>query len=117
MVIDWREWIERYVHQVVRRLPRDRREEVADDIRERLTSEVESRLQGSERDAEKVALERLAAMGDPADVAYRLAPDQTVLIGPRILPFFWQCAVGVLVVHLAFTALWLRGFRALFGTE
>lgn len=111
MVVDWREWIERYVHQVVRRLPRDRREDVGDDIRERLTSEVESRLQGSDRDAEKVALERLAAMGDPADVAYRLAPDHTVLVGPRILPFFWQCAAGVLVVHLAFTALWLRGFQ------
>ena len=50
-------------------------------------------------------------MGDPAQVAYRLAPDQTVLVGPRILPFFWKCAAGVLFVHLAFTALWLRGFH------
>lgn len=110
MIVDWREWIERYVHEVVRRLPRDRREEVADDLRARLTAEVESRLDGSDRSAEKIALERLSAMGDPAELAYGLAPDQTVLIGPRILPFFWKCAAGVLLVHLAFTALWLRGF-------
>jgi hypothetical protein len=50
-------------------------------------------------------------MGDPAEVAYRLAPDQSVLVGARILPFFWKCAAGVLLVHLAFTALWLRGFH------
>jgi hypothetical protein len=110
MIIDWREWIERYVHEVVRRLPRDQRAEVADDLRARLTAEVESRLDATDRPADKVTLERVAAMGDPAEVAYRLAPDQTVLVGPRILPFFWKCAVGVLLVHLAFTALWLRGF-------
>lgn len=111
MIIDWRDWIERYVHEVVRRLPRDRREEVADDLRDRLTTEVEAHLHGSDRTAEKIALERMAAMGDPAEVAYRLAPDQTVLVGPRVLPFFWKCAAGVLLVHLAFTALWLRGFH------
>jgi hypothetical protein len=110
MIVDWREWIERYVHEVVRRLPRERRGEVADDLRSRLTAEVESRLDASDRPADKIALERVAAMGDPAEVAYGLAPDQTVLVGPRILPFFWKCAVGVLLVHLAFTALWLRGF-------
>jgi hypothetical protein len=110
MIVDWREWIERYVHEVVRRLPRDRREEVANDLRARLTAEVEARMDGSDRTAEKIALERISAMGDPAELAYDLAPDQTVLIGPRILPFFWKCAAGVLLVHLAFTALWLRGF-------
>ena len=66
MIVDWREWIERYVHEVVRRLPRDRRVEVADDLRTRLTAEVETRLDGSDRTAEKIALERLSAMGDPA---------------------------------------------------
>jgi hypothetical protein len=111
MIVDWREWIERYVHEVVRRLPRDRRADVAADLRARLTAEVESRLAGSDRPADKVALERISAMGDPAEVAYRLAPEQTVLVGPRVLPFFWKCAAGVLLVHLAFTVLWLRGFH------
>jgi len=111
MIIEWSEWIDRYVHEVVRRLPRDRRAEVADDLRARLTGEVEARLDATDRSADKIALERLAALGDPADVAYRLAPDQAVLVGPRILPFFWKCAAGVLLVHLAFTALWLRGFH------
>lgn len=110
MLIEWREWIDRYVHEVVRRLPRDRRADVAEDLRAQLTGEVEARLEETDRPADKIALERLAAHGDPAEVAYRLAPDQAVLVGPRILPFFWKCAAGVLLVHLAFTALWLRGF-------
>lgn len=111
MIIDWREWIERYVHEVVRRIPRDRRVEAADELRSRLTAEVESRLEASDREPERVALERLAEMGDPADLAYQLAPEQTVLVGPRVLPFFWKCVAGVLIVHLAFTALWVTGFR------
>ncbi|HYO46108.1 MAG TPA: hypothetical protein VEY33_05410 [Gemmatimonadota bacterium] len=111
MIIQWSEWIDRYVHEVVRHLPRDRRAEVADDLRARLTGEVEARLDATDRSADKIALERLSALGDPAEVAYRLAPDQAVLVGPRILPFFWKCAAGVLLVHLAFTALWLRGFH------
>ena len=111
MIVEWHEWIDRYVHEVVRRLPRDRRAEVADDLRARLTSEVEARRRESDLPADKIALEQLAAMGDPAEVAYRLAPDQSVLVGARILPFFWKCAAGVLLVHLAFTALWLRGFH------
>jgi hypothetical protein len=111
MIIEWHEWIDRYVHEVVRRLPRDRRAEVADDLRARLTSEVEARRVESDLPADKIALEQLAAMGDPAEVAYRLAPDQSVLVGARILPFFWKCAAGVLLVHLAFTVLWMRGFH------
>jgi hypothetical protein len=111
MIVEWHEWIDRYVHEVVRRLPRDRRAEVADDLRARLNSEVEARRRESDLPADKIALEQLAAMGDPAEVAYRLAPDQSVLVGARILPFFWKCAAGVLLVHLAFTALWLRGFH------
>lgn len=111
MIIEWSEWIDRYVHEVVRRLPRDRRADVADDLRARLTGEVEARLDSTDRSADKIALERLAALGDPAEVAYGLAPHQAVLVGPRILPFFWKCAAGVLLVHLAFTALFLRGFH------
>ena len=111
MIVEWHEWIDRYVHEVVRRLPRDRRAEVADDLRARLTSEVEARRRDSDLPADKIALEQLAAMGDPAEVAYRIAPDQSVLVGARILPFFWKCAAGVLLVHLAFTVLWLRGFH------
>ena len=111
MIVEWHEWIDRYVHEVVRRLPRERRAEAADDLRARLTAEVEARRRESDLSADKIALEQLAAMGDPAEVAYRLAPDQSVLVGARILPFFWKCAAGVLLVHLAFTALWLRGFH------
>jgi hypothetical protein len=111
LIVAWNEWIERYVHEVIRRLPRDRRAEVAEDLRARLTGEIEARLGETDRPADKVALERLAAMGDPSEVAYQLAPDQAVLVGPRILPFFWKFAAGVLLVHLAFTALWLRGFH------
>ena len=111
MIVEWHEWIDRYVHEVVRRLPRDRRPEAADDLRARLTSEVETRRRQSDLPADKIVLEQLTALGDPAEVAYRLAPDQSVLVGARILPFFWKCAAGVLLVHLAFTALWLRGFH------
>ena len=111
MIVAWQEWIDRYVHEVVRRLPRDLRAETAEDLRARLTAEVEARRRESDLPADKIALERLAAMGDPAEVAYRLAPDQSVLVGARILPFFWKCAAGVLLVHFAFALLWLRGFH------
>jgi hypothetical protein len=79
MIVDWREWIERYVHEVVRRLPRDRREEVADDLRARLTTEVETRLDGSDRTAEKIAPSDCLRW-DPAG-RLRAGSDQTVLIG------------------------------------
>jgi hypothetical protein len=111
MLVEWHEWIDRYVHEVARRLPRERRAEAADELRARLTSEVEARRRESDLPADKIALEQLAAMGEPSEVAYRLAPEQAVLVGARILPFFWKCAAGVLLAHVAFTVLWLRGFH------
>ena len=111
MIIEWRDWIERYVYEVAPPSasgPAGRRGRRSPGAPDRRRGRV--RLEGrSARPTDRPREDLRHGRSSGGRVSAR--PDQTVLVGPRILPFFWKCAAGVLFVHLAFTALWLRGFH------
>lgn len=83
------DFIERYVQEVARRLPRDQREDVTRELRSSLEDSLESRA-GAPLDQidEDSAIELLLDFGSPQDVAasYRTGPDY--LIGPAHYPSF-----------------------------
>lgn len=111
---EWRQWIERYVAEVARRLPKDSRSDVAEELRSLLTEQVEERIAAGEGPPEDVALETIARLGEPAEVARRYAPDRAVLIGPRLFPAF-KVAVGLFLgLYVALTAAWLAGVHTSF---
>ncbi|MGH7587716.1 MAG: hypothetical protein ACRELU_03885 [Gemmatimonadota bacterium] len=104
---NWQDWIERYVHEVARRLPRGARADVAGELRSLLTDEIEERIAGEpDRPAEEIALERIAAFGEPDVAARRYAPDQGYLIGPGLYPAFRTGVMIVLGVYAVLALLW-----------
>lgn len=105
---EWQKWIERYVRQVARRLPKGARGDVAGELRSLLTDEVEERIAAEpSRPAEELALDRISAFGDPAAVARRYAPTDGYLIGPALYPAFRMAALIVLGVYGVLAVLWV----------
>lgn len=92
-----KEWIDRYVHEVGRRLPGKQRTDVELEMR----SLIEDELDGLGHDpAEDEVLAVLAKFGPPDEISVRYgAPN--VLIGPVLLPVFRIVAGIVLVVQAA----------------
>ncbi|MFC9976239.1 permease prefix domain 1-containing protein [Spirillospora sp. NPDC127200] len=76
---------ERYVHEVVRRIPADQRADIADELRATIADTVEAH-----RDADPAAAERevLTEMGDPVRLAARYAGRPLALIGPELYPSY-----------------------------
>lgn len=111
---EWSEWIERYVREVSRHLPKGSRADVAEELRSLLAEQVEERIAVADRPAEEIALEVIGGFGEPSEVAGRYAPDRALLIGPRLFPVF-KIAVGIyLGVYAALTAAWLAGYSMTF---
>ena len=69
-----REWMERYIYQVVRRLPKAQRGEVEMELRELISDMFEEK--GSMEDV-------LAALGNPAVFAGQYRDGSRCLIGPE----------------------------------
>ncbi|MGH7562872.1 MAG: hypothetical protein ACREK5_00400 [Gemmatimonadota bacterium] len=106
-MIKWQEWIERYVRQVARRLPRGARADVAGELRSLLTDEIEERIAAEpRRPAEEIALERISAFGEPAAVARRYSADKEHLIGPALYPAFRTAVAIVLGIYAVLALLW-----------
>ncbi|MBB6345893.1 HAAS signaling domain-containing protein [Nonomuraea muscovyensis] len=88
---------ERYVHEVVRRIPADQRDDVADELRATIADTIEARdpaVQGAaERDV-------LTEMGDPIRLAARYADRPLALIGPDLYPAYIRLLAVVLSVVL-----------------
>ncbi|MGH7572701.1 MAG: HAAS signaling domain-containing protein [Gemmatimonadota bacterium] len=104
---NWQDWIERYVREVARQLPREARADVAGELRSLLTDEIEERIAGEPgRPAEEIALDRISAFGDPSVVARRYAPDREYLIGPALYPAFRTGVMIVLGVYAVLALLW-----------
>jgi hypothetical protein len=81
---------ERYVHEVVRRIPADQRDDVADELRATIADTVEARDSG---DPER---EVLTEMGDPIRLAARYADRSLALIGPELYPAYVRLLVVLL---------------------
>lgn len=82
---------ERYVHAVVRRIPADQRDDVAQELRATITDAVEARegkavASGGDRPAPERAV--LMEMGDPIRLAARYADRPLTLIGPTLYPTY-----------------------------
>src|SRR5262249_18639896 len=74
------ELIESYVTDVAVRLPRKQRNDVAFELRELLTEELQAKAEATGRDADAaMATELLQAFGRPVDVAARYRPTLTVI--------------------------------------
>lgn len=74
---------DRYVHEVVRRIPANQRDDVADELRATITDTVEARdVEGTESAERDV----LTEMGDPTRLAARYADRPLALIGAELYP-------------------------------
>ncbi|GAA1539980.1 permease prefix domain 1-containing protein [Actinomadura kijaniata] len=71
---------ERYVHEVVRRVPADQRAEIGDELRATIADALEG------RGADERAV--LAEMGDPIRLAARYADRPLSLVGPELYPAY-----------------------------
>lgn len=80
---------ERYVHDTIRRLPADARDDVRRELEGSIADAVEARV---ERGAEPAEAERLALedLGDPAALASGFADRPLTLIGPRFFLLWWR---------------------------
>lgn len=76
-----RELMDRYVYQVVRRLPKDQRDDVSMELKELIGDMAEEK--GSVREA-------LVALGDPAEFAKKYAGESRYLIGPLYIDTYWK---------------------------
>ena len=74
---------DRYLHEVVRRIPANQRDDVADELRATITDTVEARdAEGTESAERDVLIE----MGDPTRLAARYADRPLALIGAELYP-------------------------------
>ncbi|MDX1623199.1 MAG: hypothetical protein R3199_04375 [Gemmatimonadota bacterium] len=106
------EWIDRYVAEVARRLPRRQREDVARELASLIEDEIDARLEETAgRDPESVTLDYLAELGPPAQVARRYRSERPPLVGPRLYPAFRISVAVVLGVYAALAALWIAGIH------
>jgi len=75
------ELMERYIYQVVRRLPKDQRDDVSMELRELIGDMAEEK--GSVREA-------LTSLGDPSEFAKKYAGESRCLIGPLYYDTYWK---------------------------
>jgi hypothetical protein len=93
---------EKYVAQVVRRLPESNRADIAREITATLSDMADARLSGHEygppasaEAAERAALEEL---GDPSRLALRYSDSPRYLIGPELFPVFTRLMAWLLPI-------------------
>lgn len=94
--------IESYVDDVVRRLPRAHRNDVAFELRSLLAEELQGRAAQAGRAADSaMTLQLLAAFGRPVDVADRYRPAGFTIIRPADAPRFAWVGLGGVAVQWA----------------
>lgn len=94
--------IETYVVDVVRRLPRKQRNDVAFELRSLLTEELQGRAGDAGHEADTAMThELLASFGKPADVADRYRPAGFTVIRPADAPRFAWVGLGGVIVQWA----------------
>ncbi|GGV28620.1 HAAS signaling domain-containing protein [Streptomyces griseoflavus] len=76
---------ERYVHEVVRRLPADQRDDVAQELRATIADTIDGRGGDDHQAAER---EVLGELGDPVRYAAQYTERPLVLIGPDLYPAY-----------------------------
>jgi HAAS len=115
------ELIERYVHEVGRRLPAKQRADVEAELRSLLTDALEARVssrgeeKGTATEEDQVAV--LTEFGPPAKIAAQYAPPYRYLIGPRVFSVYLIVVAAVsgamTLAHLITLIVALRGGASL----
>ena len=94
------EWMEQYIYQVVRRLPKGQREEVGMELRELIGDMLEQTVSEEKSDSTQrsEAMKKvLAELGDPAELAKRYRDEADYLIGPEYYDtYIWFLKVVLL---------------------
>src|SRR5471030_1363485 len=94
--------IESYVDDVVRRLPRRQRTDVAFELRSLLTEDLGGHAADAGRPADaEMTMELLKAFGRPTDVADRYRPAGFTVIRPADAPRFTWLALGGVALQWA----------------
>ncbi|GAA1106841.1 HAAS signaling domain-containing protein [Nocardiopsis composta] len=105
---------ERYVQEVVRRIPADQRGEVAAELRAVIADTVEARGPDDPEAAERAVL---AEMGDPVRLAADYSDRQPVLIGPDLYPAYVRLLAALLCTLLPVATVALAGLDVLDGED
>ncbi|HEY1175872.1 MAG TPA: permease prefix domain 1-containing protein [Phytomonospora sp.] len=93
---------ERYIQEVVRRIPADQRADVADELRATIADTIEARDEETPEAAERAVL---TEMGDPIRLAARYADRPLALIGPELYPAYIRLLVVLLTTVLPIAVL------------
>lgn len=101
---------ERYVQDVVRRVPADQREDIADELRATIADTIDGR--GATETAER---DVLTEMGDPAHLAARYTDRPMALIGPGLYPTYIRLLKLLLTLVLPIVVLALVGLAFIDG--
>lgn len=112
---------ERYIQEVVRRIPADQRDDVADELRATIADTVEAREEESPEAAERAVI---TEMGDPIRLAAKYRDRPLALIGPDFYPVYIRLLTMlmtvvlpiVVVVVVAIDAVENRNIGQLIGT-
>ncbi|MGV9287549.1 HAAS signaling domain-containing protein [Streptomyces sp. NPDC003719] len=95
---------ERYVHEVVRRLPADQRDDMAQELRATIADTIDGRGDDDLAAAER---EVLSELGDPVRYAARYTERPLALIGPDLYPAYMRVLGTLLATVLPALALGL----------
>lgn len=84
-------YVDRYVHEVCRRLPLNQRAEAEKDLKTKIDSQIQSRLTASENsdNEDKIIIDVLEAMGNPVKTADEYRGSPRCLIGPSLIDTYW----------------------------
>jgi len=100
------ELMERYLQEIGSYLPKDLRQEVADELRTNLEETLEKRLATGEGELrEDVEIAFLRELGPPHQLADSYVPKPRVLFGPRLYPAFIRTMKIAIAVLVALSAL------------
>lgn len=108
------ELIDRYVKEVGRHLPRNKRGDIQAELRSTLVDTLEARVQGEPTEQDEVEL--LKEFGPPQKVAASYWPEGQYLVGPKLYPLF-RMVVGITLTVFVIVQLVLLGVSVVFSQE
>jgi hypothetical protein len=88
------ELIERYLQEIGRHLPANKRTDILSELRSSLNDSLEAHASG--QPSEEAVIQIIKEMGAPRKVAASYYPEGQYLIGPELFPFFQRIA-GIVV--------------------
>lgn len=95
------ELIDRYIHEVGRRLPRSKREDITLELKSLLLDTIEEQTADTDQQpTTKMVAEYLRQFGSPEEIAANYQPE-TVLVGPQLFPYYQLILTVVLTVVAA----------------